>query len=59
MFDRLSIEQLHRNVPSIFTESPALHTSDKYKLISTLQVIQALETEGFVPVKAIQTQSHN
>jgi hypothetical protein len=59
MFDRLSIDQLQHRVPSVFTGSAANNTSEKYKVISTIQVIQVLETQGFVPVKAIQTKSHN
>jgi hypothetical protein len=59
MLDRLSIDQLHRKVPSVFTEIAANHTSQKYKIISTIQVIQGLETQGFVPVKAVQMRSHN
>jgi hypothetical protein len=52
MLDRLSIDQLHHKVPSVFTEIAGNHTSQKYKIISTIQVIQGLETQGFVPVKA-------
>jgi hypothetical protein len=59
MFASLSKDQLRHKVPSVFTESASIHTSEKYKLISTLEVICGLESEGFVPVKAVQTQSRN
>lgn len=46
-----------RHAPSIFTMDSAARTSDKYQHISTLQVIDGLRGEGFIPVWAAQCRS--
>lgn len=56
-FNHLSITDLKRVAPSIFAESGSAKTSDKYAHISTMQVITALEKEGYLPVKANQSRS--
>ena len=52
----LSHDQLRKVAPSIFAESGSLKTSDKYAHISTIQVIDALANEGYIPVKAMQSR---
>ncbi len=54
MFNTLSLENLQRNVPSIFTEDSAERTSNKYQHISTAKVIDGLLGEGFMPTWAAQ-----
>lgn len=51
----LSIDALHRIVPSAFAEHAAGNTSDKYTYIPTHEIIQGLMGEGWVPVKAQQS----
>src|SRR5579863_8630376 len=53
----LSHDTLRKLAPSIFAESGSLKTSEKYAHISTIQVIDALSKEGFIPVKAMQSRS--
>jgi hypothetical protein len=57
MFNTLSLETLQRKVPSIFTTESAANTSDKYKHISTIDVVKGLISEGFMPVKAMQSRT--
>ncbi|MBX3709452.1 MAG: DUF945 domain-containing protein [Gammaproteobacteria bacterium] len=55
MFNALSLESLKAITPSIFTKEGAADTSNKYKHISTIDVVKGLMSEGFIPVKAIQS----
>jgi hypothetical protein len=48
---------LQKFAPSIFAEGGSHRTSDKYQHISTIEVIDALACEGFMPVKATQSRS--
>jgi len=57
MFNALSLEHLQRITPSIFTTDSAAGTSDKYKHISTIEVVKGLMSEGFMPVKATQCRT--
>lgn len=54
---RLSIENLKRIAPSIFTEDSASRTTDKYQHISTARIVDGLRAEGFLPVWATQCRS--
>lgn len=56
MINSLTIENLKRTAPSIFTTEGAACTSDKYKHISTIEVVKGLMSEGFMPVKAMQSR---
>ena len=56
-FQTLSHDNLRKLAPSIFAESGSTKTSDKYSHISTIQVIDALANEGYLPVKAVQSRS--
>jgi hypothetical protein len=53
----LSLDTLVRVAPSIFTTTGAATTSEKYKHISTFEVIKGLMSEGFMPVKAMQNRT--
>lgn len=57
MFNSLTMDYLKRITPSIFTTEGAAGTSDKYKHISTIEVVQGLMKEGFMPVKAHQNRT--
>jgi hypothetical protein len=53
----LNEDQLRRYAPSVFSEQSASRVSDKYKHISTIEVVKGLMSEGFMPVKAMQSNS--
>ena len=50
---------LARYAPSIFAEKAADHTSDKYGFIPTIAVVDALRSQGWSPVKAMQSRSRS
>lgn len=56
-FEALTTDQLRIKVPSIFTQGGSDKTSDKYTHISTIEIVQGLMKEGFVPVRAMQTRA--
>jgi hypothetical protein len=51
----LSNEQLMKYAPSVFATEASSETSDKYTFIPTSNIVEALRKEGFVPVKAQQS----
>lgn len=51
----LSNDQLLKIAPSIFADSPWEGMSDKYRFIPTIEVIEAMRENNFVPVKASQS----
>lgn len=53
----LSREQLQHFAPSIFATSAAETTSEKYRFVPTIEVIDALQSEGFYPVAVAQSRS--
>ena len=53
----LSNEQLMAFAPSIFAAEPWQAMSDRYTFIPTINVIEQMRAEGFVPVKAVQSRS--
>lgn len=53
----LTLDRLQRITPSIFTTVGASGTSEKYKHISTIEVVHGLMKEGFMPVKATQNRT--
>ncbi len=57
MFSSISLDNLKRIVPSIFTESGSSKTSDKYKHISTANIVNGLLNEGLVPTWATQCRT--
>lgn len=52
-------DQMRKMAPSIFTIGGSSKTSDKYVHIPTLQVVNGLMKEGFMPVKAMQSNSRS
>lgn len=56
-FQVLSNDQLHRAAPSIFATQPWEKVSDKYAFVPTIQVVDALRAEGFLPVRAQQSRT--
>lgn len=57
MNQALSNEQLHRVAPSIFAAHPWERVSERYAFIPTINVVEALRNEGFLPVKAQQSKT--
>lgn len=53
----LSNDQLRAVCPSIFATEPWAEVSDQYRFIPTIDVVEKMRTEGFVPVEAIQSRS--
>jgi hypothetical protein len=52
-------EMLRQAVPAVFAEDRFAQTSERYQFISTLDVVQAMRGEGFVPVRAHQTAARS
>ena len=52
----LTIEELFRTVPSIFSEEKHASRSEKYTYISTASLLESLQREGFQPFFACQTR---
>ena len=57
MSNFLTIDNLYRKAPSIFSQGSSERTSDKYQHISTLDLIEQLEKEGFRPTVVKQSNS--
>lgn len=53
----LSNDQLFRIAPSIFAQESAANTSEKYRFVPTVEVLDALRGEGFFPVKVAASRS--
>jgi hypothetical protein len=53
----LSNDQLMRIAPSIFATEPWNKMSARYAFIPTIQVVEKMRTEGFVPVAALQSRT--
>ncbi len=51
----LSDDQIRQFAPSVFAPSRHTATSERYQFISTAKVLQALRAEGFLPIRALQT----
>jgi hypothetical protein len=52
--DELSDRQLKEAVPAIFAAAPRKDVSEKYAFVSTLDLVNTMRSEGFVPVEARQ-----
>lgn len=57
MNQALTNDQLRCVAPSIFATQPWEKVSSKYAFIPTIQVVDALRGEGFLPVKAMQSKA--
>lgn len=53
----LSVDQLQRAVPSAFAESAHESRSARYAYIPTINVIEGLRNEGFLPVQAFEAKA--
>ena len=53
----LNHDQLFREAPAIFARTPDSAVSQRYGFVPTIQVIDALEAEGWYPVRAQQTRA--
>jgi hypothetical protein len=52
----LSRDQLYRQAPAIFAQAPVHSVSDRYGFVPTISVVDALQAEGWHPVRAQQTR---
>ena len=50
-------DQLMRVAPSIFATEPWHRMSERYAFIPTIQVVDKMRSEGFVPMAAIQSRT--
>lgn len=55
----LSNDDIARVAPSIFAEEAHESRSDRYRYIPTVDVLEALRSEGFMPFMACQTRVRN
>lgn len=55
----LDNEMLRRYAPSVFATAPAPEVSDRYGFVPTIDIVDALRTEGWLPVKAKQRNVRN
>lgn len=53
----LTNEQIARTAPSVFATEPWHKVSGKYAFIPTIQIVEALRNEGFMPVKVSQSKT--
>jgi hypothetical protein len=51
----LTHDQLHRTAPAVFASQPDEAVSDRYGFVPTINVVDALQAEGWYPVRAQQT----
>lgn len=51
----LTHDQLHRTAPAIFAHQPDQAVSERYGFVPTINVVNALQAEGWYPVRAQQT----
>jgi len=52
----LDNDQLHRLAPSVFAEHKHESRADSYKFIPTINIVEALRNEGFLPVFATESR---
>jgi hypothetical protein len=50
----LSEAAIHHLAPSVFAANPYQGVSNKYSFVPTARVVEALESQGWVPVKAVE-----
>src|SRR6266403_2854016 len=53
----LTNDQIMKAAPSVFALEPWERMSEKYKFIPTIQVVDAMRDNGFMPVRAGQSRS--
>jgi len=57
MIQALTNEQIFKTAPSVFATEPWSKVSERYAFIPTINIVEALRDEGFVPVRASQSTS--
>lgn len=55
----LSLDQVRRAAPSVFAEGPKDSVSSRYTFIPTTRVLAALQSQGWVPVRANQSSARS
>ena len=55
----LSNDQIFSNAPSVFANEAHEKTSNKYKFIPTIQVVDILRNQGWEPVQAFESRVRN
>ena len=50
----LTLEAMQQNAPSVFAQQPHEEVSNRYGFVPTIQVIEGLKNEGWLPVDATQ-----
>ncbi|MDR9499946.1 MAG: DUF932 domain-containing protein, partial [Hydrogenovibrio sp.] len=55
----LTQQQLTQTAPAIFATSPDSRVSDRYGFVPTIEVVNALQEEGWYPVRAQQTNTRD
>lgn len=55
----MSLDEVRRVAPSIFTDTPHEKMSRRYTLIPTGRVLEALQSEGFVPTRVMQARKRD
>jgi hypothetical protein len=53
----LNLDELHRRAPSIFAEEAAADRSKNYKFIPTVEVVNAMQENGFFPVAVFESRA--
>lgn len=56
-YHAMTIDQIQRVAPSVFAERPYQQMSDKYRFFPTSGVVSALMDNGFVPVRAFESNT--
>lgn len=55
----MSLDEIHRAAPAVFAAQKASRTSEKYLFIETRNIVEALMSEGWAVVSAVQTASRS
>jgi len=55
----ITLEKLNKIAPSIFSSSAKEGLSSKYNFIPTIKVVEEMEKEGWLPVKAVESGTRN
>ena len=58
-FEHLSFDEMHSLAPSIFAETPHESRSDRYAYIPTIQIVEGMMKEGFLPFSVMQARSRS
>lgn len=55
----LNNDQLNKFAPSVFAQAPSDKVSDRYSFIPTIQVVDVLREQGWLPTKAMQSKARS